>query len=564
MYPLFEPRPKQREVVAYGAGKMGVSAVPGSGKTSTLSYLAAEIVASGALEDDQEVLVVTLVNSAVDNFSSRVSAFVKARGLMPHLGYLVRTLHGLAHDVVRDRPALAGLAEGFQIVDERISERILRDAANAWVAANGDAVRHLLGSDMDEDKQGWVRRTKLGLVVGDVARSVIREAKDLLLTPLELSQRIDAPGMPLELAEMACAIYADYQRALAYRGAVDFDDLVGLALRALQADYEYLERLRRRWPFILEDEAQDRSRLQEEILRLLAGPGGNWVRVGDPNQAIYETFTTASPHFLRDFLGQEGVTVRELPNSGRSTPSIIDLANRLIDWTRQEHPVDSVRDALWLPHIEPAPAGDPQPNPEDSAESVVFVGRKLSPAEELEYVVGSLERWLPDHQDETVAVLVPRNDRGEAVAALLKERQVDCIELLRSTMATRVAAGALAHVGRCLADPTTPAKLAKAYEVWQRGTRDDPEAAAQTERLAKLLGACSRVEDFLAPRGAMDWLDAALAGEGDTDARQQLADFRELVARWQEASLLPIDQLVLTSLFGSWPSWPAINGALWG
>ena len=44
-------------------GKMGVSAVPGSGKTLTLSYLAAQLVANG-LADDQEVLIVTLVNSA--------------------------------------------------------------------------------------------------------------------------------------------------------------------------------------------------------------------------------------------------------------------------------------------------------------------------------------------------------------------------------------------------------------------------------------------------------------------------------------------------------------------
>jgi DNA helicase-2/ATP-dependent DNA helicase PcrA len=525
---------------------MGVSAVPGSGKTSTLSYLAAQIVASGTLEDDQEVLIVTLVNSAVDNFSSRVAAFVKERGLVPHLGYRVRTLHGLAHDIVRDRPALVGLAEGFQIVDERISERILREAANAWVAGSSEAVESLLAPDLEEDKRGWVRRTKLGPVVGDVARSVIREAKDLLIAPLELRQRIDDLRMPLELAEMGCAIYSDYQRALAYRGAVDFDDLVGLALRALRANSEYLERLRHRWPFILEDEAQDSSRLQEETLRLLAGPDGNWVRVGDPNQAIYETFTTASPQFLRDFLSEEGVVARELPNSGRSTNSIMDLANRLIEWTREQHPVEAVRDALWLPYIAPAPPGDPQPNPEDKPKQIHIVAQKLSPTEEVEFAVDSLERWLPEHQNETVAVLVPRNDRGEAVAARLRERNLECVELLRSTMATRVAAGALAHIGRCLADPLSPARLAKAYEVWRRDKRDDPDEAARTEQLARLLAGCRCVEDFLAPRGDRDWLESAVSGEEQEGARQELSLFRDVMARWQGASLLPIDQMMLT------------------
>ena len=58
---MFKPRPKQQDVLAYAGGKMGVSAVPGSGKTATLSYLAARLVAQADLTDDQEVLIVTLV-----------------------------------------------------------------------------------------------------------------------------------------------------------------------------------------------------------------------------------------------------------------------------------------------------------------------------------------------------------------------------------------------------------------------------------------------------------------------------------------------------------------------
>jgi len=99
---------------------MGVAAVPGSGKTWTLSLLAAKLVAEGGLGDDQEVLIVTLVNSAVDNFAGRVAGFVKARGLLPGIGYRVRTLHGLAHDIVRERPGLVGLSDEFSIVDERV------------------------------------------------------------------------------------------------------------------------------------------------------------------------------------------------------------------------------------------------------------------------------------------------------------------------------------------------------------------------------------------------------------------------------------------------------------
>ena len=543
---MFKPRPKQQEVLSYTDGKMGVSAVPGSGKTVTLSYLAAQLVASGVLEDDQEVLVVTLVNSAVDHFAGRVADFVQQRGLLPHIGYRVRTLHGLAHDIVRERPALVGLSDDFQIVDERAADQIRQDAVEAWLRSHPYAADDFLALDLEEGKRDWVRRAQWPWLVSDIALSFIRQAKDLQITPPELRDHLDRFPQPLPLVEMGWAIYADYQRALAYRGAVDFDDLIRLALRALELDEEYLERLRYRWPFVLEDEAQDSSRLQETILRRLVGPDGNWVRVGDPNQAIYETFTTASPEFLRNFRKEADVEARELPNSGRSTQSIINLANYLIDWTQEEHPVKEVRSALVPPYIEPTPPGDPQPNPPDDPSQVHLIAQKFTPGEELRAVGDSLARWLPEHPDETVAVLVPRNDRGFAVVSELKKRGLEYIEFLRSTRSTRETAGALGNIVHYLADPTSPVKLARVYKVWRRRDRDDPEARHRLETIVKTLRKCRQVEDFLWPRVDRDWLVGLEATEVATTVGEQLAEFRELVRRWQGATLLPIDQLILT------------------
>jgi DNA helicase-2/ATP-dependent DNA helicase PcrA len=543
---MFKPRPKQQEVLNYTDGKMGVSAVPGSGKTVTLSALAAQLVASGMLEDDQEVLVVTLVNSAVDHFAGRVAAFVQERGLLPHIGYRVRTLHGLAHDIVRERPALVGLSDDFQIVDERAADQIRQDTVEAWLRSHPYAADDFLFLDLEEGKRDWVRRDQWPRLVSDIALSFIRQTKDLQITPPELRDHLDRFPQPLPLVEMGWAIYADYQRALAYRGAVDFDDLIRLALRALKLDEEYLGRLRYRWPYILEDEAQDSSELQERILRLLVGPGGNWVRVGDPNQAIYETFTTASPEFLRNFLREADVQPRELPNSGRSTQSIINLANYLIDWTQEEHPVKEVHSALVLPYIEPTPPGDPQPNPPNDPRKVYIISQKFTPGEELRAVGDSLARWLPEHQDETVAVLVPRNDRGFAMASELKKRGLEYIEFLRSTRSTRETAGALGNIVSYLADPTSQHKLATCYKVWRRRDRDDEEARVRLGMIVKTLRIGRRVEDFLWPRIDRDWLaDLELAAE-IPEVGEQLVEFRELVRRWQGATLLPIDQLILT------------------
>ncbi|HLA98902.1 MAG TPA: ATP-dependent helicase [Anaerolineales bacterium] len=543
----FIPRPKQHEVLAYAGGRMGVSAVPGSGKTWTLSRLAAEIIASGVLADDQEVLVVTLVNSAVDNFYQRVSGFVRQLGLLPHLGYRVRTLHGLAHDIVRERPDLAGLADNFQIVDEREADNIRDQAARVWLSSHPDGLDGYLDRDLDESRRDRVVRENLPGLVSEVASSFIRYAKDLRLTPERLRLRLDRLPLPLPLAEMGWEIFNEYQRALLYRGAVDFDDLIRLALEVLQQDETLLVRLRHRWPYILEDEAQDSSRLQEEILGMLAGRDGNWVRVGDPNQAIFETFTTADPRYLREFIASPSVLKRELPNSGRSTLSIIELANRLVAWAQAEHPVPEVRDALQAPPlIEPSPPGDPQPNPPDDPTQVQLVLSKLSPAEEILAVADSLERWLPDHREYTVAVLAPRNERGIEMVEELRRRGIDVVDsLLRSTSATRQTAGALGNLLRYLSDPGSPTKLATVYRVWQREASSDPSEQQRRKRSAELLRKSGRVEDFLWPRPGQDWLQELESAGEEPFLLEELGRFRELVRRWQEAVLLPVDQVLL-------------------
>ena len=526
---------------------MGVSAVPGSGKTQILSLLAAQIIASGSLDDDQEVLVVTLVNSAVDNFSIRVGSLVQGMGLLPNLGYRVRTLHGLAHDIVRERPDLLGLADNFQIIDERAANQIRKGAAQAWLKSNPQAMETYLNPALEENKLDWVRRDKLPDKVSEIALVFIRFAKDRQLTPQEITARLEQLPVPLHLAEMCAGIYQSYQQALIYRGALDFDDLVRLALQALQLDESYLERLRQRWPYILEDEAQDSSRLQEQILSTLSDQGGNWVRVGDPNQAIFETFTTASPESLINFLDSPDVVDLDMPNSGRSTSSIIDLANTLIRWTQESHPRHEVRQSLVPPPIELTPAGDPQPNPADDPLAIQLVERKLTPQEEVHFVVDSLEAWLPQHTDETVAVLVPRNQRGFDLVDELRIRNIEFSDtLLRSSRATRGAAGALANLINYLSDPGSAKKLARSYEVWRRNDWDSEEHKPYYQQVQRLLRSCRQIEDYLWPRAGRDWLANLAIKENGDWYLNELQAFRQVVQRWQGAVMLPIDQLTLS------------------
>ncbi len=573
-------RPSQQDILRYRGGRLGIAAVPGSGKTFTLSALAAHLIAEGGLGDDQEVLIVTLVNSAVDNFSARIRQMLQQRGLVPHLGYRVRTLHGLAHDIVRERPALVGLEERFQIVDERLAALIAHEVADAWRSTFPEGLDIYLAPELDEGRLAWVRRDLLPDLIYDLAIAFIRSCKNLSLRPEDLRARLDAAPAPLPLAEMGWWIYDRYQQALRYRGAVDFDDLIMLAYHILQADPHYLARLQHRFPYILEDEAQDSSQMQENILRLLAGHG-NWVRVGDPNQAIYETFTTADPKLLRNFLAHEADRVHELPVSGRSQPCIIDLANYLIQWTTTAHPVSTCRDALHPPYIQPAAPDDPQPNPAADPQAIRLIPNRFTPEQEIEAVVNSLKKWLPAHSDWTVAVLVPTNHHGIQLIEALKKAGLDFVEFLSSTEQTRRAAGALGDILAYLADPTSAVKLAKTYLTWRRnqppGTpasapddsstpasppADPPRASPNDPRLLRpdesplspreivlqvtqRLRKMEQIESFLAPRPDRDWL--ARLGESESPAvLEELIAFRQVIQRWLQAVVLPIDQLILT------------------
>jgi DNA helicase-2/ATP-dependent DNA helicase PcrA len=545
---IFKLRPKQQEILSYSHGKMGISAVPGSGKTWTLSFLAADLLKRRCIKDDQEILIVTLINSAVDNFYNRISTFIEARGLIPNMGYRVRTLHGLAHDIIRERPDLLGLDTKFQIIDERESDDIRSSIIQAWLNTHQNDLDSYFNPQIETSKTDWIRREKLPELINDVALGFIRYAKDHRYTSDYLEQRINALPIPLPLAQMGLEIYEHYQSALMYRGAVDFDDLIRLALSALEWDSSLLERLRYQWPYILEDEAQDSSLLQEEILNLLSGENGNWVRVGDPNQAIYETFTTANPEYLRRFLCHPGVIQNELPNSGRSTQILINLANHLALWSHEEHPMTGLRNTLQIsPLIEPTPEDDPQPNPPDEETFLHISLKKYTPAEEIKAVADSIERWLPNHQDATVAVLAPRNQRAFELVDELRKRNIPYHDdFLRSSSTTRFSAGSLGHILRYLAEPISSRKLAMVYKVWKRDSRQNEDEKLHNEQIAELVKKIQHIEEFIWPIDDRDWLEISNLSKSAPDTYQQLSQFRQIVRRWQQSVLLPIDQIILT------------------
>lgn len=540
-------RPSQKEIMKYRSGFMGISAVPGSGKTWTLSLLAANIILSGVLRSDQEVLIVTFSNSAVDNFSRRISEMLKAAGLLPGIGYTVRTLHGLAHDIIRERPDLAGLSNDFKILDDRDTSQVKSRIANAFIRSHPGFLTNFGKPNTSEKENEYLRDRHLPTYLENLAHAFIRASKDRQLQPKDLTKLSEKFPTDLSLIEWGIELYSDYQRSLNFQGGVDFDDLIRLALQCLKFDSLLVNNLKERWPFILEDEAQDSSQLQEHILSTMTGSNGNWVRVGDPNQAIYETFTTANPRLLKEFINRSDVTSIDLPESGRSTLSIISLANFLMDWTNKQHPVDSARHALSLPHILPAPENDPQPNPPDHPDWIELNETKFTPQEEVYYIAESVKKWVATNPTHTICVLAPNNNHCFTIVKALKDSGVDVIDnLLRSSESTRLSAGAIAIILRSLSDPQSPNKLARAFEVWRRSDREDEQVKDPISKAVNLIKKCGNIEDYLWPGNNCGWLDNLPTDSCPPESLMLLSSFQKIAQRWQKAVVLPIDQLILT------------------
>ena len=542
----YKLRPQQAEILAYEGGRLAISAVPGSGKTLTLALLAAHLVTEGLIGDEAEVLVVTVQNSAVDNISTRIRDILRSEGLPP-VGYRVSTLHKLASDIVHERQDLAGVEERFTIVDEAETARMLHNAADAWIASE----RAWWLSLLPEESQGssslekyWRQETER------IGREVAKLCKHLQLAPEEAWRRFREAGGDDPFCRIGLELYQRYTQYLHARSGLDFDDLIWRAIVALDRDTTFVAALRRRWPYVLEDEAQDSSPLQERILGTLVGQDGNWVRVGDPNQSINATFTAADPRYFRRFLDDQGRRI-SLSASGRSGQAIIELANYLVRWTCAEHPEATIRTTAFEPQdIEPVPEGDEQPNPPPEECTIYFADEPFADVtEQARRVAAWAVSYAQRHPNHTIAILCPAGWHGNEVVSALEEMgsPVPFQDLLRSTPKTRSVARILTAACRYLAAPTLRDRLATLYGTLAAESVLEEDLDQATLRRRRTVLRSLPPQELLFPRTAEEIAEllppgVTLPGEG----LAALTTFREMVARWVRAASLPVDQLLLT------------------
>jgi ATP-dependent DNA helicase UvrD/PcrA len=315
----------QRAAATAGRGPLLILAGPGSGKTRTLTQRIAYLVRNEGVAPES-CLAVSFTRRAAGEMRERLQLLLPLDG--PRVP--VHTFHSLGLLLLREHGGAVGVHRGFRIAEE--AERV-----------------ELLAS-------------ALGISARDAARR------------LETISRSKRSGGQPEDTEQAVASAA-YRHAMSLHNLLDFDDLVGLAAQALEADPAVAMMLRNRWQWVFLDEYQDVDEAQYRLARLLAPPGSNLCVIGDPDQAIYG-FRGSDVRFFRRFVEDyPGATQVTLRRNYRSTPLLVAAATQVI----------AASDGREIA-VPEAPEG-----------ALISVHVAASEAAEAEFVVQSIEQILGGH-----------------------------------------------------------------------------------------------------------------------------------------------------------------------
>jgi len=284
--------PAQLDAVHYLKGPCLVLAGAGSGKTRVIVHKIARLLQAGY--DAPQIAAITFTNKAAQEMRERAKALVGARAA----GALaVSTFHSLGVRILRADGARIGLKPNFSILDATDVLGILKDAGAT--TENAQARRWQWAISLWKN-QGLDSAQAEAAAAGENERSAAR-----------VMQR--------------------YEERLAAYQAVDFDDLIGLPLKLLQADAEARAKWQGTLKYLLVDEVQDTNATQYEMLRLLADPQFPlFTAVGDDDQSIYGWRGATIENLKR--LAQDYPTLKviALEQNYRSTGSILRAANAVI------------------------------------------------------------------------------------------------------------------------------------------------------------------------------------------------------------------------------------------
>jgi DNA helicase-2/ATP-dependent DNA helicase PcrA len=296
--------PAQREAVTATSGPVCILAGAGTGKTRVITRRVAYAIATDAVHPGH-ILVVTFTDKAANEM----------RGRLAQLGFpgvQAATFHAAAR---RQLLYFWG----------RISDTRLPDVL--------DSKGQLL-APLQRSLPGGYKFTAMK----DLADE-IEWAKSRRLGPDGYADAVERLGRtPPVPADLMAGLFSRYEKAKTRANRIDFEDMLGLMLGALESDEGVAEEVRGRYRWFSVDEYQDTNPLQEALLEAWLGDRDDLAVVGDDDQTIY-TFTGASSQYLTGFTRRHpAAKVVRLEENYRSTPQVLTLANRLLAKAPSDRP----------------------------------------------------------------------------------------------------------------------------------------------------------------------------------------------------------------------------------
>jgi DNA helicase-2/ATP-dependent DNA helicase PcrA len=290
---LEELNPSQYEAATHIDGALLILAGAGSGKTKTITSRLAYLLSLGI--DPQNTLTLTFTNKAASEMRER------ALKLMPNTTYppLLATFHKFGLIFLKMNIHLLGRSNTFVIIDTDDKKKIIKNISQ-------DIPFNMVAKEISKYKNNFL-----------TPNDIFSMAKD-------------------EDSKKLSHIYEEYIKYLTKNNLVDFDDLLLLTYQILEEFNDVAEKYSKKYQYIMVDEYQDTNDIQLKILKKLCYTHNNICVVGDDDQSIYG-FRGANIKNILDFQNQFNAKMIKLEENYRSSPEILEVANKLISFNKNRH-----------------------------------------------------------------------------------------------------------------------------------------------------------------------------------------------------------------------------------
>jgi DNA helicase-2/ATP-dependent DNA helicase PcrA len=412
---LSELNAPQEQAVVHGRGPLLVFAGAGSGKTRTITYRIANLLATHGVPP-WRILAVTFTNKAAGEMRERLVALAGAEVVRD---LWIGTFHSVCSRLLRRYSEQTGLGKDFVIYDDSdqkaVMTRVLRE--------------------LGIDEEAFPPKAVLSLVS--------REKRE--------GRFPDDPKS--ELTASAREVYARYHDALKRSNAVDFDDLLLYVMRLAESTEVHGDELRGRYSHVLVDEFQDTNLVQYRIVRALSVNTRNLCVVGDDDQSIYR-WRGADVRLIRSFQHDfPDATIVKLEQNYRSTNNIVRAALGVI-----AQATDRVDKKLWTA----SPPGDK-----------VVVRAVRDEREEAAHVTKTIEELIARGvRADKVAIFYRVHAQSRAIEEALRARNLPYQIIGGMRFFERAEVKNLVAYLRLVLNPKSDADLERVINVPARGIGD--------------------------------------------------------------------------------------------